>query len=109
MNQSATRKFIRQAISMTVLILMIGVIWELIKVVGGDPWWADSNPFGWEFKPPFRWKFASDLNLPHLWDIFGSFAQPAAQHEPFGQRDDQEKENTDDRTDQNRGPQFARP
>lgn len=82
MTESSIRKFIRQAISMIVLILMIGVIWELIKVVGGDPWWADSNPFGWEFKPPFRWKFASDLNLPHLWEIFGSFAEPARRNGP---------------------------
>jgi NitT/TauT family transport system permease protein len=77
-----TRKFIRQAISMIVLILLIGLIWETIKIVGGDPWWADSNPFGWEFKPPFRWKFASDLNLPHLWDIFGAFSQPSRRNGP---------------------------
>ena len=78
----ATRKFIRQAISMIVLLLCIGIIWELIKALGGDPWWADSNPFGLEFRPPFEWKFASDLNLPHLWDIFGTFTQPARRNGP---------------------------
>ena len=67
---------------MVILLALIAVLWEGIKMVGGDPWWADKNPFGWEFKPPFRWKFASDLNLPHLWDIFGAFAEPSRRNGP---------------------------
>ncbi|MEM7803090.1 MAG: ABC transporter permease, partial [Chloroflexota bacterium] len=46
------------------------------------PWWADSNPFGLEFRPPFDWKFASDLNLPHLWDIFGAFGDSSRRNGP---------------------------
>ena len=67
---------------MILLLLCIGIMWELIKVLGGDPWWADKNPLGLEFRPPFKWKFASDLNLPHLWDIFNAFGQPSRRNGP---------------------------
>ncbi|MDJ0752350.1 MAG: ABC transporter permease subunit [Ardenticatenaceae bacterium] len=81
-SSAAGRKFIRQTFSLILILTMIAVVWEGVKLIGGDPWWPDSNPFGLEYKPPFRWKFASDLNLPHLWDIFGTFSQPARRNGP---------------------------
>lgn len=58
-------------------LLLIATLWEGVKWIGGDPWFAESNPFGIDHNPPFRFKFASNLNLPHLWDIYAAFAEPA--------------------------------
>lgn len=60
--------------------LALGVLalWTLVKALGGVPW----RPIGagpgeavlWD--PPFRWPFASDLNLPHWWNILATLAAP---------------------------------
>lgn len=81
-SSAAVRKFFRQTFSLLLILAMIAILWEGVKLIGGDPWWPDSNPFGLEYKPPFRWKFASDLNLPHLWDIFGAYSQPSRRNGP---------------------------
>ena len=48
------------------------VAWEGIKFIGGDPWRTE----GWTWEPPLDIWFASDLLLPHVWDIFGALANP---------------------------------
>lgn len=73
---------IRQAISLTLLLLLLALVWEGFKWIGGDIWRPESNPFGISHDPPYRFKIASDLNLPHLWDIAGSFTQPARRNGP---------------------------
>ncbi len=65
------------------LVLLLALLWEGAKFIGGDPLRVDNNPFGIEHKPPLDWKFASDLNLPHLWDILGSFFRPARRNGPL--------------------------
>lgn len=72
----------RQLLSMFVIVLIIVMVWEGSKWIGGDPWRAESNPFGIEHDPPFRWKVASDLNLPHLWSIFEAFGNPSRRNGP---------------------------
>src|SRR5207302_1015892 len=32
--------------------------------------------------PPFQWTVASDLNMPHVWDIGASFVEPAQRNGP---------------------------
>lgn len=76
------RKSIRQIFSFLALIVIIALLWESAKWIGGDPWRAESNPLGIEHNPPLRWKVASDLNLPHLWDIFLAFRNPARRNGP---------------------------
>ncbi len=55
------------------------VIWESVKFVGGVPW-RFQNVLGTDIDiehfPPFRWAFASDLNLPHWWNILAALAAP---------------------------------
>ena len=51
---------------------LIFIAWEGIKLIGGDPWRGE----GWVFQPPLEIWFASDLLLPHTWDIFGALAAP---------------------------------
>lgn len=51
---------------------LIIVAWEGVKVIGGDPWRGE----GWTWEPPLQIWFASDLLLPHVWDVFGALAAP---------------------------------
>jgi NitT/TauT family transport system permease protein len=53
------------------LVLLL-VVWELLKFVGGDPWRIG----GWVWRPPVKLWFASDLNLPHVWEIASALADP---------------------------------
>jgi NitT/TauT family transport system permease protein len=67
---------------MTWVLLVIGVfvVWEGVKFLGGTPWRAPgsvpgpNNAILWN--PPFRWPFANDLTLPHVWNILLAYAQP---------------------------------
>ncbi len=75
-------RFARQTISLIVLLLLLAIAWEGLKLIAGDPWRADNNPFGLEYNPPFRFKIASDLNLPHLWEIFEAFGRESRRNGP---------------------------
>lgn len=77
-----TQKIIRQALSLLVLLVLLMLFWEGAKWLAGDPWRADTNPFGIEHNPPFRWKITSDLNLPHVWEIVDAFRNPARRNGP---------------------------
>jgi NitT/TauT family transport system permease protein len=69
----------RRAVVTYVLVLaIILVVWEGVKVLGGVPWREPGAPPGSPilWNPPFRWPFANDLKLPHVWTILGSFGQP---------------------------------
>ena len=61
--------------------LAILVIWEAVKFVGGVPW-RFQNVLGTDIDiehfPPFRWAFASDLNLPHWFNILAALAAAGA-------------------------------
>ena len=55
------------------------VLWEAVKWLGGVPWrFADVLGTGLaiDHNPPFRWGFATDLNLPHWFSIIGAMAAP---------------------------------
>lgn len=73
---------VRMLLSFVVLVVVIAAVWEGVKWLGGDPWRVESNPFGLEHRPPYDWKIASDLNLPHVWTIGQSFAEPARRNGP---------------------------
>lgn len=73
---------LRQAISLIVLFVLLALAWEGLKWIGGNPWRPDTNPFGIEHNPPYRFKVASDLNLPHLWDIVAAFSNQARRGGP---------------------------
>lgn len=57
-------------------------MWEGLKWIAGDPWRANSNPFGIDHNPPFRLKQASDLNLPHVWSIAEAFGNESRRNGP---------------------------
>jgi NitT/TauT family transport system permease protein len=64
----------RSPLSFLVVIGALIIIWEVVKLLGGDPSEA--------WTPPFQWTVASDLNMPHVWDIAASFVEPAQRNGP---------------------------
>jgi NitT/TauT family transport system permease protein len=53
------------------------VVWEAAKWLAGDPWRYDSflgTGIAIDHTPPFKLSIASDINLPHTWDVVGAFA-----------------------------------
>ncbi len=69
---------LRRPIAFILLIVLILFLWEGVKLLGGTPWKAigagPGSPVIWS--PPFRWPFANDLNLPHVWNIAYAMGQP---------------------------------
>jgi len=66
----------RQLAGFLVAIAVIAVVWELVKWFGGDPWHYESflgTGLRIDHVPPFQVYQASDINLPHVWDVVGSF------------------------------------
>ncbi|MEO8571500.1 MAG: ABC transporter permease [Chloroflexota bacterium] len=70
----------RRALTWLLILVAVVAVWEGVKFLGGTPWRAPgavpgpNNPVLWN--PPFRWPFANDLNLPHIWNIVIAFFQP---------------------------------
>jgi NitT/TauT family transport system permease protein len=60
------------------------LLWEAVKWLGGVPWrYENVLGLGSDYfhDPPFRWAFATDLNLPHWWEILGSLAAPVQRNQ----------------------------
>ena len=68
----------RRPVAFLIVVVIILVLWEGVKFLGGIPWRlpgeGPGDPIIWN--PPFRWPFASDLNLPHVWNIAWAMGQP---------------------------------
>jgi NitT/TauT family transport system permease protein len=68
----------RQAVSFALFVVAILVVWEGVKFIGGVPWRTPGalpgSPVLWN--PPFRWPFANDLILPHVWNILLAYTRP---------------------------------
>lgn len=78
----------RSARFVLVLVLLL-VLWEVVKLLFGDVWRYKQvfGAFDILWRPPFHNQFASDLNLPHIWDIAGALINPAQRNakESLGQ------------------------
>ena len=72
MRPSAEHGWPRRIATFAAFVLLVIAAWELTKFIGGDPWRTDS----WVWEPPIRIWFASDLLLPHVWDVFGALSAP---------------------------------
>ncbi len=63
-----------------VFLLILAVVWEVIKLLGGQVTKVDLDLLGQHiattWRPPFRFQFATDINMPHLWDILAAFGRP---------------------------------
>ncbi len=69
----------RRILTFVLFGLALLVIWESVKWVGGVPW-RFQNVIGTDLdinhSPPFRWAFATDLNLPHWFNIVAALVAP---------------------------------
>jgi NitT/TauT family transport system permease protein len=73
------RELLRPILSVLLVLVFIGVVWESAKLVGGDPWRYDDflgTGMAFHHNPPMRIAQLSDRQLPHLWDIAGALFQP---------------------------------
>lgn len=61
-----------------IVIAAVALVWEGVKFIGGTPWREPLALPGAPVlhDPPFRWPFANDLNLPHIWNIVLTFFEP---------------------------------
>jgi NitT/TauT family transport system permease protein len=69
----------RRALTFIAFGVVVLVLWELVKWVGGVPWrFPDVLGTGMaiDHDPPFRWPFANDLNLPHWFSVLAALAAP---------------------------------
>jgi NitT/TauT family transport system permease protein len=69
----------RRSVGTAIAVLaVVFLLWEGVKFLGGVPWREPGalpgSPVLWN--PPFRWPFANDLNLPHIWNIAVALGQP---------------------------------
>ncbi len=80
----------RRITMFVVFAVAVLVLWEAVKWIGGVPWrFSDvlGSGLSIDHDPPFRWAFASDLNLPHWFAILGALAGPVQRNaeETLGQ------------------------
>ena len=72
MRPSPDRSWSRRLLVFAIFVALILVAWEGAKFIGGDPWRTET----WIWEPPLEIWFASDLLLPHVWDVFGALSAP---------------------------------
>jgi len=76
----------RTGVGLLAILVLALVVWEAAKWLGGDPWRLHGDVFGiridYEHFPPFSWRIADDLSLPHVWQIASAFIEPAQRNGP---------------------------
>jgi NitT/TauT family transport system permease protein len=72
--EPSSRAAVRRILSIAAFLAALAVIWEAAKWLCGDPWHLDA--LGYQHVPPFPITQFGDLQLPHLWSIFGSLGEP---------------------------------
>lgn len=79
------RPFLRSVIRLVAIFFLVCIAWEAVKFVSGTPWrftTSEGALFNLQWKPPLPIPLASDLNMPHIWDILGALVQPAQRNGP---------------------------
>jgi NitT/TauT family transport system permease protein len=75
----AGRRSLRPMLAVIGLLLIVALVWEGAKLIGGDPWRYDDflgTGIAFHHNPPVRVLQLSDRQLPHLWDIGAALFQP---------------------------------
>jgi len=77
---------LRVALVWLAILVSVVLVWEGAKWFFGDPWRIHTTflglPIDIEHRPPFRNRIATDLSLPHIWEVVGAFAAPAQRNGP---------------------------
>ena len=78
------RRALLSVAAFVAVVLVIGLMWETAKWIGGVPWREiGSIPLDPPHDPPFRITQLSDVNLPHTWEVVGAFFEPATRRSEF--------------------------
>jgi NitT/TauT family transport system permease protein len=75
------RRRLRPLVGFLTVLVLILVVWEAAKVIGGDRWRYDSflgTGIAIDHEPPLTFPFATDVKLPHVWDIASEFGNKDA-------------------------------
>jgi NitT/TauT family transport system permease protein len=74
----------RSVIAFVVIVVLIAVVWEAAKWIGGVPWRDVAGvPLDPPHDPPLRITLFNDLNMPHVWNIAAAFFQPPSRRSEF--------------------------
>lgn len=75
------RRRLRPVVGFLTVLIVLFVVWEAAKFVGGDRWISESvlgTGIAIDHDPPLTFSFATDSKLPHTWDIAREFFRPDA-------------------------------
>ena len=81
---SPAGRIARTVLAFVVFFAIVFVVWEGFKWLFGDPWrFENVLGTGWDYfhEPPFYLLQASDLQLPHQWDIFYALVEPVQRNQ----------------------------
>ena len=71
------RGVVRGVLMVLGFILLLLLVWEGAKALGGDPWrFQDGSGAEVVYRPPFDWPVTSDRALPHVWTIWNALSSP---------------------------------
>jgi NitT/TauT family transport system permease protein len=63
----------RRFLAIVGFIGLVLLLWEGVKFLGGDPWRVNGELI---WTPPLDLKFATDINLPHVWSVAAALGEP---------------------------------
>jgi NitT/TauT family transport system permease protein len=78
---TSIRRRLRPVLGFLTVLLVLLLVWEMAKVIGGDRWRYDSflgTGIAIDHDPPLTFPFATDIKLPHVWDIVAEFGNADA-------------------------------
>jgi NitT/TauT family transport system permease protein len=73
---------LRPVVGVLVVLVLIAIVWEATKFIGGDRWQSESvlgTGIAIDHQPPLDLPFATDVKLPHTWEIVREFVDTDAQ------------------------------
>lgn len=81
---ASLRGMARSILAFIAVVLIIAVVWEAAKWIGGGPWRElFGQPLDPPHLPPLRITQLNDTNLPHVWQVIGALFEPATRRSEF--------------------------
>jgi NitT/TauT family transport system permease protein len=79
---ASVRRRLRPLVGFLTVLVVLLVVWETAKFIGGDRWHIENvlgTGFTVDHDPPLTFPFATDVKLPHIWDIASEFGNQDAE------------------------------
>jgi len=81
---SPAGRLLRSVLALVAFFVIVGVAWQAFKWVSGDPWRFENilgTGASYFHQPPFRLIQATDIQLPHIWDIAYAMSEPVQRNQ----------------------------